>query len=152
MTNKGILTLAYLHLHLHLYLHLYLHLQRLETFHQIPEYGNYLAYIFVLMPDQDVTVRTVAGLALKTNISRTHATIPPHVIAYVKAHVFAALIDPQPAIRNAAGTIITTMVALFGLQQWPDVLPKLLELMNHPDVKVLEVCVCCECECEVKSN
>lgn len=91
------------------------------------------------MRDQDPSIRIIAGLALKNNVSRYYKTIHPNVMHYVKSNVVLALADPLDPIRSTAGTIITTIVSSFGLNQWPEILAKLLELMDHPEVKIKEV-------------
>lgn len=60
----------------------------MDSFTAIPDYTNYLAYIFTQMPDMPDTVRWRAGLTLKNNIRTRLEAYTPQVIAYLKEVVF----------------------------------------------------------------
>lgn len=57
----------------------------------------------------------------------------------MKACVLQALADPEELVRSTAGTVITAVVTRGGLKEWPEVLPRLMGLLEHGDVKVVEV-------------
>ncbi|TPX33899.1 hypothetical protein SmJEL517_g03297 [Synchytrium microbalum] len=115
--------------------------EALTSFERVPDFNNYLAYILthVTTPDMNTTnIRATAGLALKNNIRMNYEAIPAATLEYVKFCVLNAIADGIPAIRSTAGTIITTLVARGGIQAWPEVLPKLMECLNHPVETIVE--------------
>lgn len=63
-------------------------LQRMESFTAIPDYSNYLAYIFTQMPSEPESVRWKAGLTLKNNIRTGLESYSPTVINYLKEVIF----------------------------------------------------------------
>ncbi|GAA6005721.1 hypothetical protein JCM10207_005309 [Rhodosporidiobolus poonsookiae] len=107
--------------------------ERLESFNKVPEYNSYLTYILTQLPQEDVTVRSMAGLLLKNNIRLRLATFPPDVTAYVKAHIFTAIGDGVSMIRNTVSTVIDTLLVELGPENWTEALSKLMELVDAPD-------------------
>lgn len=63
----------------------------MESFTAIPDYSNYLAYIFTQMPSEPEGVRWKAGLTLKNNIRTGLESYSPQVIGYLKNVIFSAL-------------------------------------------------------------
>lgn len=122
-------------------------LQNKESFNkQVPDYYCYLAYIFSHAVDVDKYTRELAGLDLKINISKYWKQVQPDVMEYVKACSLHSIADIDTQIRNAAGSIITTIVSHQN-HRWPEVIPALLQLTDHPNSSVAEVrtpnnCVC----------
>lgn len=60
----------------------------MESFTAIPDYSNYLAYIFTQMPSEPENVRWKAGLQLKNNIRTGLESYSPTVIDYLKEVIF----------------------------------------------------------------
>ncbi|TPX42334.1 hypothetical protein SeMB42_g05170 [Synchytrium endobioticum] len=115
--------------------------EALQSFERIPDFNNYLAYILTHVNTPDIVttnIRTTAGLALKNNARVNYETIPAATLEYVKYCVLNALADPVPAIRGTAGTIITTLIARGSLTAWPEILPKLMECIQHPVGNIVE--------------
>jgi hypothetical protein len=107
----------------------------LEAFNsEIPSYNNYLCYI-LCNPIATTDVRAIAGLLLKNNCKRFYERIQ---FDFVKQTILHALNDDVELIRSTAGTVITTILT-GRLGDWPDVLPKLVDLSNSPNQKVAEV-------------
>jgi len=42
-------------------------------------------------------------------------------------------------IRLTSGTLISTIINIYGLESWPEILPGLDKLLEHPDSYVVEV-------------
>lgn len=63
----------------------------MESFADIPDYTNYLGFIFTQLPDQPENVRWRAGLTLKNNIRTRLEVYTPEVIGYLKEVIFGAL-------------------------------------------------------------
>lgn len=51
--------------------------QQLIDFNRIPEFNNYLVYIFTCLSQEDVHIRQRAGLALKNNVSKYWEAMAP---------------------------------------------------------------------------
>jgi len=107
----------------------------LEAFNsEIPSYNNYLCYI-LCNPIATTDVRAIAGLLLKNNCKRFYEHIQ---FDYIKHAILQALSDDVELIRSTAGTVITTLLT-GRLGEWPEVLPKMVELSDSPNQKVSEV-------------
>ncbi len=91
-----------------------------------------MAFIFT-SADQNEHIRSVAGLNLKNQLRSQWPFLSADIINYCKTCVLQGLSDKSPMIRNVAGSIITTSVAGGLIDRWPEVLPKLVELLDNPD-------------------
>ncbi|BGP12891.1 hypothetical protein JCM10213_005156 [Rhodosporidiobolus nylandii] len=107
--------------------------ERLESFNKIPDYNSYLTFILTQMPQEDVTVRSMAGLLLKENIRRRLSSFPPTVVDYVKANIFSAIGDSTSMIRNTVSTVVDTLLVELGPENWTEALSKLMELVDSQD-------------------
>ncbi|RKP06775.1 Transportin-PC [Thamnocephalis sphaerospora] len=112
--------------------------EKLKSFNAIPDYNNYLIYIMSQMPHEDTSTRTIAGLVLKNNIRTHFEQIQPAVLEYVKQHCLTSIADADPMVRSTVGIVITTVVARAGLTSWPQVLPRLMELLDSQDYNTVE--------------
>lgn len=82
----------------------------------------------------------MSGLILKNHLASTYSKQPPDVIACVKEEALRSMNDPHPLIRSTAGTLITTLVSVGGLQSWPQVIPQLIQSLTTHDPYLLQVC------------
>jgi transportin-1 len=114
-------------------------LQRLEQARSLPDYTNYLVFIFAYATDQTVDLRSTAGLVLKNNLRTDFQDLPPDVLAYIKQGAEKALVDQYDLIRSVAGTIITTIVTRGGIVNWPEILQRYMEMAESPDPMIQEV-------------
>ncbi|KAJ1985351.1 hypothetical protein H4R34_000005 [Dimargaris verticillata] len=112
--------------------------KKLEELNQIPDYNNYLIYVLTQLPQESAETRAVAGLILKNNVRMHFHEISPPVMEYVKAHSLEALGDPDAMVRSTVGIVITTILTRGGLAAWPQVLSRLMELLDHQDYNVVE--------------
>ncbi|KPV78588.1 uncharacterized protein RHOBADRAFT_10799 [Rhodotorula graminis WP1] len=112
--------------------------ERLESFNKIPDYNSYLVFILTQMPNEDVMVRSMAGLLLKNNIRLYLNDIQPDVLAYVKANIFGAIGDPTSMIRNTVSTVINQLVVELKPENYLEALSRLLELVDSSDMFVQE--------------
>ncbi|KAJ3360926.1 hypothetical protein HDU91_004216 [Kappamyces sp. JEL0680] len=106
----------------------------MENYSRIPEFNSYLSYI--LTSNERENIRTVAGLTLKNNLKAQWSALDLSILDYCKGCVLSALSDENSMIRKVAGSIITTCVAGGMIERWPQVLPKLMELLDRPDTIV----------------
>ena len=103
----------------------------------VPDFNNYLVYIFANMKDKDPEIRQAAGLILKNNIPTSFANISEASLSHIKQVVVNALSDPIIYIRNTAGTLVTSIVTHIQLERWPDLITRLAALMDTPTTATL---------------
>ncbi|OZJ02963.1 hypothetical protein BZG36_04519 [Bifiguratus adelaidae] len=112
--------------------------EKLDSFHKIPDYNSYLAYILTQQTDQQPATRMIAGLLLKNNIRMRLPEIPAPVLEYVKTSMLTSLGEPDQNVRATIGTVISTIVSRGGVAAWPQVLPALTECLDNPNEAVVE--------------
>ncbi|KAJ1986624.1 hypothetical protein H4R33_003253 [Dimargaris cristalligena] len=112
--------------------------QKLEELNRVPDYNNYLIYVLTQLPQESAETRAVAGLLLKNNVRLHFPEITPPVLEYIKVHCLEALGDSDAMVRGTVGTLITTIVSRGGIAAWPQVLPRLMELLDHSNYNVVE--------------
>lgn len=108
-----------------------------ELFHH-PEGGASLARI-LLAQDVDLSQRQSAGILLQQYVS-THWSIiadkfeqplaPPEAKDQVRSIVFHGLADGNRKIRSASAFVISTIARYDWPEEWPDLLPSLIALLN----------------------
>jgi transportin-1 len=109
--------------------------QQLDHFNSnVPDFNNYLTYIFVTMKNCDPELRQAAGLILKNNLRKYYKTIPSPAMEHIKQLIVQALADPVMYLRSTAGNVITSLVYYLGLHQWPDLLRQLVFLLDSKDI------------------
>ena len=94
-------------------------------------------FSFLLISDEPT--RSLAGLILKNNVRSNYHRFPTEVREFVKAECLNAIGDPSPLIRATIGILVTT-IAQKELGTWPELLPRLLHLLDSEDFNVCEVC------------
>ncbi|KAJ1838382.1 hypothetical protein LPJ73_007094, partial [Coemansia sp. RSA 2703] len=112
--------------------------QRLDELRKVPDFINYLLFVLVVMKDESAAVRAVAGLLLKNSVRQHFSSIPPHVLDYVKRKSIDAIGDPDTLVRHTLGTVIATSVALGKIRNWPEILPRLMQLLDSAEYPVVE--------------
>jgi transportin-1 len=76
---------------------------------------------------------------LKNNLRTDFQDLTPDVLAYIKSGAEKALVDRYDLIRSVAGTIITTVVTRGGINNWPQILQRFMEMAESQDAIVQEV-------------
>lgn len=110
--------------------------RRIEQFKQNNQFSQYLVHILARLPTQQVGVETrqVAGLLLRGTIKEQYETFPPEVKAHIQKHVAPVLADPNVNIRNAVGSVITTIVSqCSSIEDWPELMPTIFHLLESSD-------------------
>lgn len=115
--------------------------KQLESFNTIPDFNNYLIYIFSNLIQENEYIRNQAGLYLKSNLINTNVTIPNEIIMYAKEAAIQTLVDKNKMIRSTSGTIISTILNIYGIETWPEILPNLVKLLDHPEIYVVEASI-----------
>ncbi|KAI4599828.1 hypothetical protein KJ359_001564 [Pestalotiopsis sp. 9143b] len=110
-----------------------------------PDINNYLVYLFssteppagLQCSAEDYhLVRAAAAIMLKNNIRTDYKQIPDSSFTLIKMAIPMILEDKNSQMRNYAGNIATEIVRRGGLLSWPELLPKLLELLGNESGQV----------------
>ncbi|KAH8664146.1 armadillo-type protein [Xylariales sp. PMI_506] len=110
-----------------------------------PDINNYLIYLFssteppsgVQMTNEDFhLVRSAASVMLKNNIKVDYKQIPESSFTLIKMAIPAILEDKNSQMRNYAGNIATEIIRRGGLLSWPELLPRLLDLLGNESGQV----------------
>ncbi|GAM23333.1 hypothetical protein SAMD00019534_065080 [Acytostelium subglobosum LB1] len=109
----------------------------LKTFNKIPDYNNYLTYIFKLQ-HLDAYVRNVSGLLLKQNIKNYYQNMPRVVQEFIKREIVPVLSDPLQNVRHTVANIITNLISRSSFEDWKELLPMLMSGLDSPDQNVVE--------------
>lgn len=105
----------------------------------IPDYNNYLAHIFFHPGATETSLRSAAGLVLKNRVRFEYPEISLTSLAYIKEAAFVALSDTEALIRSIAGNLITAIIHRGGLMEWPEALPRLMQLLDDSQEMTCEV-------------
>lgn len=87
----------------------------------------------------DEPTRSLSGLILKNNVKTHFHQFPPDVAQFIKTECLSAVGDPSPLIRATVGILITTTASKGELSQWPELIPRLFDMLDSPDYNVCEV-------------
>ncbi|ETS80250.1 hypothetical protein PFICI_07779 [Pestalotiopsis fici W106-1] len=105
-----------------------------------PDINNYLVYLFssteppagLQCSAEDYhLVRAAAAIMLKNNVKTDYKQIPESSFTLIKMAIPMVLEDKNSQMRNYAGNIATEIIRRGGLLSWPELLPKLLELIGN---------------------
>lgn len=105
-----------------------------------PDVTNYLTYIFAngpllsnlnLSSEEMILVRSSAAINLKNTVRASYTSMPGAGQGFIQASALACLQDPNPQIRNFAGSVITEVVQRGGVLGWTTLLPELLSLAGN---------------------
>jgi transportin-1 len=110
-----------------------------------PDINNYLIYLFsstgpptgLQCSAEDYhMVRAAAAIMLKNNVKSAYKQIPESSFALIRMAIPMILEDKNAQMRNYAGNIATELIHRGGLLSWPELLPKLLELIGNESGQV----------------
>tara|TARA_B110000208_G_scaffold63628_1_gene82504 strand:- start:1513 stop:3141 length:1629 start_codon:yes stop_codon:yes gene_type:complete len=104
-------------------------------YQQDPQFARYLCYVFSRLATAEVglAVRHKAGLLLKNTARVGWAQLPPAIQQQIKAELVQQSLvgESARALRNTAGSIITTIVSRGSLAAWPELLPALAQFIGQ---------------------
>lgn len=81
-----------------------------------------------LRTDEDIRVQS--GRTLESNIEAHFHQFQNHLVNFLKSECLSALDDPSPVIRATAFSLIKAiLLKAEKLSSWPDVLPKLCQVL-----------------------
>jgi transportin-1 len=113
--------------------------QKLEELNQYPDFNCYLIHVLTeLNSSEDEATRSLSGLILKNNVKAHYNQFPKEVTVFIKEECLKAVGDPSPLIRATVGILITTIASKGDLQNWPELLPRLCEMLDSENYTVCE--------------
>lgn len=110
-----------------------------------PDINNYLIYLFSCTSPpaglqctvEDLhLIRSAAAIMLKNNVKTGYKQIPEASMTPIKRGIVMILEDKNSQMRNYAGNIATEMIRRGGLLSWPELLPKLLDMIGNENGQV----------------
>lgn len=110
-----------------------------------PDINNYLIYLFSCTSPpaglqctvEDLhLIRSAAAIMLKNNMKTGYKQIPEASLTPIKRGIAMILEDKNSQMRNYAGNIATEMIRRGGLLSWPELLPKLLDMIGNESGQV----------------
>jgi transportin-1 len=110
-----------------------------------PDINNYLIYLFsCTSPPSGLQctvedlhlIRSAAAIMLKNNVKTGFKQIPEASMTPIKRGIAMILEDKNSQMRNYAGNIATEMIRRGGLLSWPELLPKLLDMIGNENGQV----------------
>ncbi|KAK7280593.1 hypothetical protein RJT34_25658 [Clitoria ternatea] len=110
----------------------------LQHYSHLPDFNNYLAFIFSRAEGKSVEVRQAAGLYLKNNLRSTYKSMLPIYQQYVKSELLPCLGAADKHIRSTTGTIISVVVQIGGVVGWPELLQALVNCLDSNDLNHME--------------
>ncbi|KAK8798768.1 hypothetical protein WA158_007852 [Blastocystis sp. Blastoise] len=118
---------------------------QLEVLKQNPEFLQYLSFIFAYGDQANLgeSTRLVCGYYLKTTLKSLFVVQKPETKIYIKSCILNCLISNSPAIRNAAGTVVSVLLTIITLDTWPELLQGLYEMIKSQDETILTSCMNC---------
>ncbi|UYV65620.1 TNPO1 [Cordylochernes scorpioides] len=113
-------------------------LQELEELNKYPDFNNYLIYVLTKLTSEDEPTRSLSGLILKNNVKLHFSKFPREVTEFIKWECLNSIGDPSPLIRATVGILITTIASKEELTNWPELLPRLCNLLDSEDYNACE--------------
>lgn len=110
-----------------------------------PDINNYLIYLFSCTSPpaglqctvEDLhLIRSAAAIMLKNNVKTGYKQISEASLTPIKRGIAMILEDKNSQMRNYAGNIATEMIRRGGLLSWPELLPKLLDMIGNENGQV----------------
>ncbi|RAL39765.1 hypothetical protein DM860_003298 [Cuscuta australis] len=112
--------------------------QQLQHYSLIPDFNNYLAFIFARAEGKSVDIRQAAGLLLKNNLRGVFKTMPQGNQQYIKSELLPCLGSSDRHIRSTAGTIVSAIVQLDGVGSWLELMHTLVKYLDSNDANLME--------------
>uniref|UniRef100_T1JGX6 Importin N-terminal domain-containing protein n=1 Tax=Strigamia maritima TaxID=126957 RepID=T1JGX6_STRMM len=112
--------------------------QKLEELNKYPDFNNYLIFVLTKLTTEDEPTRSLSGLILKNNVKAHFHKFPVEVTEFIKGECLTSIGDPSPLIRATIGILITTIAGKGELATWPELLPRLCQMLDSQDYNVCE--------------
>ncbi|CAG2164703.1 unnamed protein product [Oppiella nova] len=112
--------------------------QKLEELNKFPDFNNYLIFVLTKLKTEDEPTRSLSGLILKNNVRAHLHQFPAEVTEFIKSECLESVGDPSPLIRATVGILITTIASKGELVNWPELLPRLVQMLDSNDYSSCE--------------
>ncbi|XAR72677.1 hypothetical protein NMG60_11019397 [Bertholletia excelsa] len=112
--------------------------QQLQHYSQHPDFNNYLAFILARAEGKPMEVRQAAGLLLKNNLRTAFNSLTPQHKQYIKSELLPCMGVADRHIRSTTGTIISALVQIGGVFEWPELLHILVKYLDSNEVNHME--------------
>ena len=109
---------------------------------QVPEYTNYLTYIFTHFPAKEFASAPIAGIIIKNELNDHRDEIPRASLEYIQSVIFGALRSEEEIVRRTAGLVVVALItiSLEGPEvTWPQGLMELMNMMSSSNIVEMEV-------------
>ncbi|KAI8389249.1 Karyopherin Beta2TRANSPORTIN-Hnrnpm Nls complex [Blakeslea trispora] len=113
--------------------------QRLCLFNQYPDYNAYLIYIVTKLTPKSLHLCKSAGIQLRNNLKNNFNMIPCTVLDYIKQCCIDMLHQPDSDIGKIVSGLIAIIVQKGQLNQWPEIIPLLIERLDSPHPTMIEM-------------
>ncbi|XP_049513902.1 transportin-1-like [Dermacentor silvarum] len=111
--------------------------QEIKKLSEIPNFSNYLVFIIAELKFENERLTKPTGSLLDEDVIADSGNVPRHVSDSTETNSFESVGDPLAVIVAALGFFITTDSTL-ELTRWPELLPRLGELLDSKDDRVCE--------------
>ncbi|OMJ20196.1 Transportin-1 [Smittium culicis] len=111
---------------------------KLQELQRVPDFINYLVFVLTKMSEQPPEIRAVAGLLLKNAVAKDFNKYNQADLAYLKAQALSSFGDRDVLVRHTLGTVISTIVILGGIENWPQALSQLFLGLDSSDFNIVE--------------
>ncbi|XP_037555011.1 transportin-1 [Dermacentor silvarum] len=111
--------------------------QEIKKLSEIPNFSNYLVFIIAELKFENERLTKPTGSLLDEDVTADSGKVPRHVSDSTETNSFESVGDPLAVIVAALGFFITTDSTL-ELTRWPELLPRLGELLDSKDDSVCE--------------
>ena len=98
-----------------------------------PGFILHICYVFSRLTPANLAddVRQLAGLVLKEGLRRLRGNLDTGTRDFVRQELLVALCDAHSsAVRKTAGSVITSIALVEGLETWPHLFPALHQLLD----------------------
>ncbi|OLY82423.1 Transportin-1 [Smittium mucronatum] len=112
--------------------------KKLNELQNVPDFINYLIFVLTKMSEQPPEIRAVAGLLLKNSVAQDFKKYSPNDLIYLKSQALSSLGDRDPLVRHTLGTVISSLVILGGIENWPQALSQLFLALDSQDFDIVE--------------
>ncbi|GAU89346.1 hypothetical protein RvY_01903 [Ramazzottius varieornatus] len=112
--------------------------QKLDQLNHHPDFNNYLIFVLTQSKNLDDPTRSLAGLILKNNVRVQWENFHNTTQELIKHECVASIGDSSPLVRATIGILVTTIVSKGGLRTWTDLLPKLSQCLDSPQVEIVD--------------
>jgi hypothetical protein len=106
---------------------------------QHQDFPNYLLHVTIFSPNEDIIIRKMAALVLKSSLSQIMPKLPASNVDHIKKALVQGLSDSDKGIRDVCGTVISNLLYLGGLKVWPELISGLVQFLDVQNYDTVEV-------------